>query len=169
MTACSTTIPGVFVLEPMLSTTQLNTLMGLKKLKNHHDDSGHHIGHGKTLNLPWVAEALWPRVSTLEIGDMTPRGVDPMMKIYKLEKGAGVVHPHQDEDFDGPDSTRALFSIIIYLNEEYAGGETVFNRTTPAPHAKAGGGILFKHDMLHEGLAVKDGVKYVLKTDLFVK
>ena len=89
------------------------------------------------------------------------------MQLYRLPEGVGIVSQHVDDDFNGPDQSIALCSIILYLNNGYIGGETVFNGVTSAPHTTVGGGLLFRHDILHEGLVVLSGEKYVLKTDLF--
>lgn len=162
------TVANVHVLPPMFSPEQIRDLLQQKTVRTHHEDDGHNT-HAKTLQLPWVAQAIWPFVATLDLGRLRPFGVDEMMKVYRLGQGAGAVSPHRDEDFDGPDGVRALHSIIVRLNDGYEGGETMFNRTIPAPHVEVGGGLFFPHSLLHEGRAVTRGVKFVLKTDLFVR
>jgi hypothetical protein len=119
--------------------------------------------------LPWVAELIYGNIPEICINGMRSCGVDENMQLYRLQEGAGVVPQHVDEDFDGPDNTRALCSILVYLNNGYVGGETVFNSTTPAPRVAVGGGLVFRHDILHEGLTVLSGEKYVLKTDLLFR
>lgn len=160
----------VHVLPRMFASAEISALLQEPAVKTHHDeDDGHHIHHGKTLHLPHIAQAIWPHVAVMDLRGQTPYAVDSMMKIYRLTEGQGVVHPHKDEDFDGPDGSRALFSVIVYLNEDFKGGETVFDGSIEAPRSEVGGGLIFPHDLVHEGRPVQSGVKYVLKTDLFVK
>ncbi len=123
----------------------------------------------KPHRLPWVAKLIYGNIPEMRIGNLHSCGVDENMQIYRLQEGAGVVPQHVDEDFDGLENTRALYSILVYLNNGYAGGETVFNGTMASSHVPVGGGLLFRHDILHEGLAVLSGEKYVLKTDLLFR
>lgn len=166
-------IAGVYRLPQILTTVQINTLLKLKELRCHHDDEGHSKDNlnrfraDKPHQLPCVASLIWQHIPDIRIDTMRPYGVDENMQLYRLQEGAGVVPKHRDEDFDGPNRSIALYSILLYLNDEYTGGETVFNGTIPAPHVAVGGGLLFKHDIPHEGLMVLSGEKYVLKTDLF--
>lgn len=191
----SVKMPGVHILPCMLTDVQIRQISKIKELRCHHDDGGH--GHGdnghsyspkepeeknkdnsqktgprhfradKPNQLPWVASLIWQHIPDIRIGNLRPCSVDENMQLYRLQKNVGVVPQHVDEDFNGPNQSTALCSILIYLNNGYRGGETVFNGTKPAPQVVVGGGLLFRHDILHEGLPVLSGEKYILKTDLF--
>ncbi|MEN3327084.1 MAG: hypothetical protein V7638_1891 [Acidobacteriota bacterium] len=56
---------------------------------------------------------------------------------------------------------------MVYLNEEFEGGETIF-LVEPEVIIKprAGSALLFQHPIIHEGSEVRAGVKYVVRTDL---
>lgn len=123
----------------------------------------------KPHKLPWVAELLWSQIPNICINGLRPYKIDEYMQLYRLVEGAGRVPPHVDEDFLGPDGSVALCSILLYLNDEYCGGETLFNGSILAPQVQVGGGLLFNHNILHEGLMVLSGEKFVLKTDLFFR
>lgn len=123
----------------------------------------------KPYALPWLSGFIWPHVPNITIGNRRPFHVDEWAQIYRLPEGSGVVPKHVDEDFWDCEAGIALMSILLYLNNDYEGGETVFLGATAAPHVDVGGGIIFRHDILHEGLPVRRGVKYVLKTDLFFR
>lgn len=124
----------------------------------------------KPHKLPWIASLIWRHIpSDIRIDDLRPCGVDENMQLYKLQGGASAVSQHMDEDFYGQNQSIALFSILIYLNNGYTGGETIFNRIILAPRVGVGSGLLFRHNILHEGLTVQSGEKYVLKTDLFFR
>ena len=53
---------------------------------------------------------------------------------------------------------------MIYLNDDFAGGETNFGETCIKP--ETGMALVFEHDLLHEGCAVMKGRKYVLRSDV---
>ena len=65
---------------------------------------------------------------------------------------------------------RSLKTLLIYLNEDSVGGETVFFtehgtellRVIP----RTGTALCFSHELLHEGRVVLSGRKYVLRTDI---
>ena len=58
----------------------------------------------------------------------------------------------------------SYFTFMIYLNDDYEGGQTTFNHVTIEP--KQGTALIFQHDLEHEGKAVTQGIKYVLRTDI---
>ena len=53
---------------------------------------------------------------------------------------------------------------MIYLNEDFEGGETAFEHTVVRP--RLGSALLFFHAILHEGREVTRGQKYVLRSDV---
>lgn len=67
---------------------------------------------------------------------------------------------------------RTKYTVNIFLNDAFAGGETDFLdearelafRAAPAP----GRGVVFDRDILHRGNEVRDGTKYLLRTDVMV-
>ncbi len=156
---------GVHVLPPMLDHSDITRILAEVRPSVHHDDDGHGISK-KPSNLPWVAKKIWPFVSGLR---NMAYSVDPLMRLYRLEAGSGAVSPHVDQDYSGPDGTVARNSILIYLNDDFMGGETVFGGVHVAPHGAAGSGLMFYHSIKHEGWLVTRGTKFVLKTDLFTE
>ncbi len=134
----------------------------------HHSDDDP-IGVEKNLNLQWVASLVESKIDAAMVSPYRPLRIDPMMRLYCLEAGRGVVPPHVDRDFTDDAGAHARFSILMYLNSGYVGGETVFNSMDVAASADTGDALLFRHDMLHEGRVVLGGTKFVLKTDLFVE
>jgi len=56
---------------------------------------------------------------------------------------------------------------MIYLNDNYEGGETTFNDLTIRP--QQGMALVFLHDLEHEGSVVRQGVKYVLRSDIMFR
>ena len=56
---------------------------------------------------------------------------------------------------------------MIYLNDNYQGGETSFNDVIIKP--KQGMALIFQHDVEHAGNPVTQGAKYVLRTDIMYR
>ncbi|KAL0482594.1 actin [Acrasis kona] len=90
-----------------------------------------------------------------------------------------------DNCFVKSDDERSIFTMIIYLNDNYEGGNTVFyNRPTdgvlpysgelelsyPHPIVPTKGGVLiFNHDVLHEGLKITKGTKYIIRCEIMFR
>ncbi len=55
-------------------------------------------------------------------------------------------------------------SFIVYLNEEFDGGETDFRDFKVQP--VTGRALVFRHHLLHEGSEVTNGKKYAVRTDV---
>lgn len=56
---------------------------------------------------------------------------------------------------------------MIYLNDDFEGGETTFPGLWIAP--KQGTALIFMHHLYHSGREVTKGIKYVLITDVMYR
>lgn len=86
---------------------------------------------------------------------------------------------HQDGIYQDPRTgRRSGYTLSIYLNDDYVGGETTFfngktleeamgSKGTPIP-PKPGRAILFPRQVYHCGNKVLNKEKYLLRTDLMV-
>lgn len=175
-----TPLVGVHVLPIVLSADFIASIRKDITIKAHHDDSGGHGSDGghnslgkakpfkaeKPYNFPFIAELLYEAIPDIQLNNgLRSVSVDPNMQVYTLPDGGGIVPVHIDKNFS-VGKQKALYSVLIYLNDAYEGGQTVFNMDTYAPEVPVGAGICFRHDIVHEGLQVTKGEKHVLKTDL---
>lgn len=177
-------IVGVHILPVIFNADNIRFIRKTVGITAHHDDSGGHgsdEGHSRTIKTEaatkefqatkpyywaYFAELIYEAIPDIELNNgLRAVSVDPNMQVYTLPDGGGIVPPHVDKNF-AVEKKKALYSILIYLNDGYTGGETVFNGNTYAPEVPVGAGICFRHDILHEGLQVTSGEKHVLKTDL---
>jgi predicted 2-oxoglutarate/Fe(II)-dependent dioxygenase YbiX len=71
---------------------------------------------------------------------------------------------HADAPFRRANGEISQLSFIMYLNDDFAGGETTVLDTVITP--RRGTALFFLHELLHEGGAVKSGTKYVMRTDV---
>ncbi|MFO0618974.1 MAG: 2OG-Fe(II) oxygenase [Polyangiaceae bacterium] len=119
--------------------------------------------------------------------DLTVHGVHQPMRIYRYDPGQffGV---HEDQSYFGADGSQSLLTFMVYLNDDFDGGDTEFliarqrDEDTPRSHPRpegAGGedagvrvrpttgmALLFQHRVLHAGCSVLRGTKYVLRSDI---
>lgn len=157
------------VLPRFLSDQHIQRIVSLSGA-SHHDDDGGHIGSSFRTNKPyhmfWLAKIIRQAVSDLPIDGLV--GVDPNVQVYRLSGIHSSVPLHTDEDFFGPDRSIARYSILLRLNSAYKGGETRFFGID-VPNVPVGGGVVFLHDIPHEGLPLVSGEKLALKTDLFIE
>ncbi|KAL0486815.1 hypothetical protein AKO1_001153, partial [Acrasis kona] len=117
-------------------------------------------------------------------GIWVPTGINEVIKFTRYNPGEKF-SPHMDNCFVKSDDERSIFTMIIYLNDNYEGGNTVFyNRPTdgvlpysgelelsyPHPIVPTKGGVLiFNHDVLHEGLKITKGTKYIIRCEIMFR
>lgn len=87
-----------------------------------------------------------------------------MFRIYKYSPGKRF-KMHRDGSYVRNESEKSFYTFMIYLNDDFEGGETQFeNLFTVAP--KKGSALVFYHPLRHEGKTLISGLKYVLRTDV---
>lgn len=153
-------------------------------------------------NFYWVTDTafhdkLWSRVSSFlpsSVDGKVARGLNRRFRVYRYVPGAeyrshidGAWPPSgikEDDTYvydDSPPEKKqsSLFTFLLYLNDEFEGGETMFF----LPAAREGvlnaypvrpvmGSVaIFPHGetkgaLLHEGTSVTKGAKYIIRTDV---
>lgn len=105
-----------------------------------------------------------------------PVGLNERFRYYRYTKGQKFDW-HFDGAFTRENGESSKLTFMIYLNDGFLGGETVFNlRRLGSPEKPdlrvfptAGTALVFRHDVLHTGAMVLDGVKYVIRTDVMFR
>ncbi|MEL6348408.1 MAG: 2OG-Fe(II) oxygenase [Myxococcota bacterium] len=110
-------------------------------------------------------------------------GLNWRLRIYRYQPGQ-YFRPHLDVRMGLPGGGETRCSMMIYLNDDFTGGETTFferkpkgraksrkrnNRTTHIIRPVTGAALAFDHLLLHEGSEVTDGVKYAIRTDVIYR
>ena len=117
-------------------------------------------------------------------GRWTPSYLNPCFRLCKYDPD-GHFAPHFDSDYVVNPDLRSLKTFMIYLNDDYEGGETNFleshalhfdkaaNRyKAPAEAVRAGlkaavgDALVFDHNILHEGATVRRGFKYIMRCEV---
>ncbi|KAH7367963.1 prolyl 4-hydroxylase [Plectosphaerella cucumerina] len=153
-------------------------------------------------NFYWVVDTafhdiLWSRISPFVPAKMDgriARGINRRFRVYRYVPGAeyrchidgawppsGIL-PDDTYVYDSSPKDKkqsSLFTFLIYLNDEFEGGETTFfipaqkEGTLNAYPVKPvmGAVAMFPHGetrgaLLHEGTGVRKGAKYIIRTDI---
>ncbi|SFO85997.1 2OG-Fe(II) oxygenase superfamily protein [Chitinophaga sp. YR627] len=91
-------------------------------------------------------------------------GLNELFRFYKYSPGQRF-KMHKDGSFTRDPYEASQYTFLIYLNNEYEGGETIFaSGETIRP--QTGSALIFHHPLRHEGALLETGVKYVLRTDI---
>ncbi len=112
----------------------------------------------------WV-DLLWQRLQQVPLpvlDGQAPRCLPRELRFYRYAPGQRF-KMHKD----GPwheDGLTSRLTMLVYLNDGFAGGDTDFREFRVRP--EAGSALLFIHDTWHEGAAVEEGTKYVLRSDV---
>lgn len=127
---------------------------------------------------PEVAETLWKRIAghvpaTMSTAWDGPRraaiahGLFEPLRVYRYDVGHhfGL---HSDQSYTRGDA-RSLLTLLVYLDDDFDGGETEFpdEHQTIAPCK--GDALWFQHALLHAGKHVTRGTKHVLRTDVLYR
>ncbi|KAL7902895.1 hypothetical protein HDV63DRAFT_362567 [Trichoderma sp. SZMC 28014] len=153
-------------------------------------------------NFYWIVDTsfhdrLWARMSPFvpkSVNGRLARGINRRFRVYRYVPGAeyrchidGAWPPsgiRPDDTYvydDSPAGKKqsSLFTFLLYLNDEFEGGQTTF--FVPAPsegklnayrvRPVIGGVAIFPHGetngaLLHEGSSVTKGAKYIIRTDV---
>ncbi|MEO7212942.1 2OG-Fe(II) oxygenase [Mucilaginibacter sp.] len=116
-----------------------------------------------------LADVLWQKLKPfvpLQIGYSKAVGLNELFRFYKYQQGQEFKQ-HTDQSYIRNDVEASYFTFMIYLNENFEGGQTTFNKLTVQP--KQGSALVFLHNVEHEGRSVKQGTKYVLRTDIMFR
>ena len=101
-----------------------------------------------------------------EIESSVATGLNEQFRFYKYESNQRFKR-HIDGRYKKNELEESRITFMIYLNDDYEGGETKFDEVTIKP--KTGTALCFIHEQKHEGCPVPVGTKYVIRTDVMYK
>jgi len=122
-----------------------------------------------------LAEMLWERARPFlpaKLAGMEACGFNERFRYYRYDVGQRFA-PHLDGYFARDNGERSLLTFMVYLNDDFEGGETnfftSFGGIRVSVRPRKGMALVFRHQQLHEGAPVTSGRKYVLRTDVMYR
>jgi prolyl 4-hydroxylase len=116
-----------------------------------------------------LAEEIWRTLQSHvpnTIGDSEAIGLNELFRFYRYQPGQQF-RKHRDQSYIRNSQEASYYTLMIYLNDDFKGGETTFNDLIVSP--KKGTALIFYHYLEHAGTEVIEGTKYVLRTDIMYK
>lgn len=116
-----------------------------------------------------LADRLWHRVKDFvpaDLGGWRAVGLNERLRTYRYESGQ-YFRSHYDGYYARNRSERSFLTMMIYLNEDFAGGQTAFDGAFIRP--QTGSALFFLHQLRHEGCEVTRGRKYAIRTDVMYR
>ena len=113
-----------------------------------------------------LAEQIWQEIEAFvpcDLGEYQAIGLNELFRFYRYDVNQQF-NWHYDAPYQRNQNEQSFYTFMIYLNEDFEGGETAFHGLKVAP--KIGDGLLFFQELEHAGLPVTKGRKYILRTDI---
>lgn len=121
------------------------------------------------LNDPDLAQKLFERAKPFlpaQIGNSNLIGLNELFRFYRYQNNQRF-KGHIDGSYIRNTREASYYTFMIYLNDGYEGGETIFLKDIIKP--KQGMLLIFLHKLWHAGKEVTAGTKYVLRTDVMYR
>lgn len=128
-----------------------------------------------------LAETFWQRAKPFipeTIGGWHAVGLNERLRFYRYDPGQRFSW-HFDGAFERSPLEQSHLTFMVYLNDDFEGGETQFNPklygriqdsdSTFQVKPVAGTLLVFTHRVLHQGATVTKGRKYVLRSDVMYR
>lgn len=114
-----------------------------------------------------LAKAFWKKAESYlpaTFQQSKVSGFNELFRFYRYERGQRF-KMHVDGSFVRNERERSQYTFLMYLNDDFEGGATLFHEGQVIRPSK-GDALVFKHELRHEGAEVTKGIKYVLRTDV---
>ncbi len=116
-----------------------------------------------------LASETWKELSPYApraIGNSTAIGLNELFRFYRYKPGEEF-KKHRDQSYSRNSLEASYYTFMVYLNQDFEGGETTFNERVIRP--LTGMALIFLHSLEHAGSPVRKGIKYVLRTDIMYR
>jgi len=159
---------GIWVTAPLLQARECSGIIARAEAASFRvaRDYDRYERHNQEtfLDEPMTAQLLLDRLrgdgSTLAAARM-----DPTLECYRYLAGEYLA-PHRDAATEIEPGVWSTLTLVLYLNDDFEGGETGFPEPKIAVRPRPGHAVLFEHSLLHEGSPVLAGTKYVVRTSI---
>ena len=122
-----------------------------------------------------IADWLWERAIDFVPTEFEGRnaiGLNEFLRYYRYDPGQQFDW-HQDGPYERDNGERRYWTLLVYLNDDFEGGETSFEDSYSEESfdpfsvvPQQGMALFFEHPTHHKGEPIFEGRKYVLRTDV---
>jgi predicted 2-oxoglutarate/Fe(II)-dependent dioxygenase YbiX len=105
-----------------------------------------------------------PRLDDMDIVSLAEQRTQLMR--YSEGEYFGV---HTDSPFVAQDGAITKLSLVLYLNDDYTGGETVFPDLALEVRPEVGKILLFPPDLPHMSKPISHGAKYIVRSEVLYR
>jgi prolyl 4-hydroxylase len=161
---CATLIARIEAMGPEIAT--INTPSGVRVRTDVRNNERVIFDDGELAGM--LVKRAGPKIPQVILG-MVLVGANERFRCYRYKPGMRFA-PHADGAFLRTPFERSYYTFLVYLNDGFEGGQTIF-LTNPAVTIApvTGMGLLFQHPLIHAGETVTAGVKYVARTDIMYR
>jgi len=111
---------------------------------------------------------LRPHLPT-NMGELTLDRLNDHLRMYRYQRGQRFA-PHMDHWYQPDDQHISLLTVLIYLNDDFGGGETRFmEQLEQVVTPRTGSVAVFQHKIRHEGCPMVWGSKYAIRSDVIYR
>lgn len=113
-----------------------------------------------------IVQRLWVRAAPHVPPILNGRqaiGLNERVRFYRYDPSQQFAG-HVDAPYRRSNGEVSQLTFMIYLNQDFEGGETKFDEASIVP--QTGMALIFRHELFHEGATIVTGRKYVLRTDV---
>ena len=166
----------VFYIDSFLSKEECESYIEMTEHKGY--EEALIISGGKAISAPEIrnnkrviidseeiAEIWWKRAVGVLPGSIDGNkitGFNERFRFYRYTPNQQFLI-HKDYPYER-NGQKSKLSFIVYLNEDFEGGNTDFRAFEVEP--VTGRALVFRHELLHEGKVVVSGTKYAVRTDV---
>lgn len=93
-------------------------------------------------------------------------GLKPLLRCVEYRRGEGT-RAHSDPVRETVEGQLSKLSVLVFLNDRFAGGEVEFPELERVVEARAGRALIFPHGLSHIDRVVARGRKFVLETEVY--
>ncbi len=114
----------------------------------------------------YLADELWNQLAEHipeRYGNFKASGLNELFRFYRYQPNEEF-KKHTDQSYVRNENEISFYTFMIYLNNNFSGGETLFTRNKITP--VQGMALVFLHSLDHAGSPISSGTKYVLRTDV---
>lgn len=118
---------------------------------------------------PAIAATLFDRLRPHlpeTMGPLRVVGLNERLRMYRYRPGQRF-EPHTDHWYQPSPHRITLYTVLVYFNDDFEGGETRFQEQLEGTVVPRRGLVaIFQHKLRHEGCPVRGGTKYAMRSDV---